>query len=103
MSNGLANAIRFVTDDGEYISRRNDFRGCRYYVCQERFSADLVQDFGVFRFQARPFAGRHNYNSDTRNAMWAAALGLWHSIQYIARVSSAASRPAAAYGKTPSG
>jgi hypothetical protein len=36
---------------------------------QQRFSANLVQNFGVFGFQARPFARRHNNDGDTRGAL----------------------------------
>jgi len=34
VGNRLANAIRLVTDDGEYIVRRNDFRSRSNYMRQ---------------------------------------------------------------------
>jgi hypothetical protein len=58
-----------MTDDGEYVLRRNDFRGRGNYMRQQRFSANLVQNFGVFGFQARPFARRHNNDGDARGAL----------------------------------
>jgi hypothetical protein len=54
-------------------------------VRQERFSSDLVQDFGVFGFQARPFARGHDDDRNTRDAMGSVAFRIWHSIQYTAR------------------
>src|ERR1700733_3376287 len=88
----LANAVGFMTDDGIYIRRRNHLRSRRDYVRQQRLPPHLMQDFGVFGFQARPLARRHNRDGDTRDPM-GGTLGHWHSIQYTATGSSAAVNP----------
>src|SRR5580692_1871406 len=80
--NRLTDAIRFVTNNGEYILRRNHFCRRRDDVRQLRFSSDLVQHLGMFGFQARPFARRHNHDADTPGAMRVVGLSLCHSIQY---------------------
>jgi hypothetical protein len=94
VSHCFTNAVRLMTNDGIHIARGNNLRGCGNYMRQQWFASDLMQNFWMFGFQARPFARRHNGNGDVRDAMRGAALNLWHSIQYTARLSSAAANPA---------
>jgi hypothetical protein len=68
VGHSLADAIGFVTNDGVYILRRNYSRGRSDYMRQQRFSSDLMQDFRMFGFQARPFARRHDCDGNTRDA-----------------------------------
>jgi hypothetical protein len=69
VNNCLAHSIRLVSDDGVNILRRHDIARGSDYMCQQRLSSDLVQNLGMFRFQARPFARRHNRDGDARNGM----------------------------------
>ena len=55
-----AHRVRFVTDDGEDILRRDHLRGSRDHVRQQRLAADLVQHLGMARLQPRAFAGGKN-------------------------------------------
>ncbi len=64
----LTDAIGFMTDDGVYILHRNNFRGRSDHMRQQRLSADLVQDFRMFGFQARAFARCHNCDGNARYA-----------------------------------
>jgi hypothetical protein len=68
VGHSLADAIGFVTNDGVYILRRNYSRGRSDYMRQQRLSPDLMQDFRMFGFQARPFARRHDCDGNTRDA-----------------------------------
>src|ERR1700719_5025456 len=93
VGNRLANAVRFMTNNSEYIPGGNHFGGGRDYVCHQWFSADLMQNFRVFGFEPRPFARRHNHDGKARVAMWGTGLRFRHSIQYTRVV---ARRPAVA-------
>jgi hypothetical protein len=62
--NRLTHALRLVADDHENVLGGHDlFRG-RNHVRQDRLPANFMQNFGVFRFQPRALARRHNRDSD---------------------------------------
>jgi hypothetical protein len=67
--NSLPHQIRFVTDDGVYIRRLNNLCGRSDHVRQQRFSAHLMQNFGMFGFKARPLARSHNGDGYARDVL----------------------------------
>ena len=68
VTDGLTNPIGFMADNGVYILRRNHFRSRSDHMRQQRPSADLMQNFRMFGFQACPFARCHNCDGNTRDA-----------------------------------
>src|SRR5207249_1744000 len=55
MGNGLAHTLGFVADDGVDILGRDHFRRGSDNVRKQRFAANFVQHFRMFRFQPRAF------------------------------------------------
>src|SRR5580693_7098436 len=68
VGNSLPYKICFMTNDGVYVLGRNNLGCGSDYVRQQRFSADLMQNLGVFGFEARPPARRHNRDGNTGDA-----------------------------------
>ena len=62
----LPDSLRFVTDDGIYILRRNNVCRRGDNMGQKRFPADLMQNFRMLGFEARPLARSHYRDGDAR-------------------------------------
>ena len=60
MGNGLAHTLGFVADDGVDILGRDHFRRGSDNVRKQRFAANFVQHFRMFRFQPRAFTRSHD-------------------------------------------
>ena len=61
---GGADALGFVTDDGEDIAWRDDARGGRDDMSEQRLAADFMQHFGKLRLEPRAFACGHDGDGD---------------------------------------
>ena len=85
-----ADALGFIADDRVDIPRRHNPGRSRDYMRQQRLASDFMQDFRVFRLQARALTGRHDGNGKTRPAgrrrtgTRRLRLCLWHWSQYNA-------------------
>src|SRR5207249_9937242 len=81
MGNGLAHTLGFVADDGVDILGRDHFRRGSDNVRKERFAANFVQHFRMFRFQPRAFTRSHDGDRHPLRAL-TPALRMGHSDQY---------------------
>src|SRR5208283_4438854 len=67
--NRRTHALRLMADDHEYVARGRDLCSRGDHIRQDRLAADLMQNLGMFRFESRALARRHNRDGDTR-ALW---------------------------------
>ncbi len=78
LSNGLADTVGFVSDDGKDVAGGDDFSGGSDHVSEQGFAADFMKNFRIFRFEACAFAGSHDGDGD------AGRVGFRHLFQYSA-------------------
>ena len=83
MGDGGADALGFVTDDGEDVGGRDDARSGGDHMRQQRLAADFVQNLGKLRLKPRAFARGHDGDGD--------AGGIEGNLAWVAWISSFAS------------